>query len=218
MPGTIKTSWNWMGKDFESLKNERGLVEGLLADLDPDRVAAPGPEAGPGPAAAPGLVAGPGLRTGPSPGTVLGPEVVLSRLTGTHPRRLVAVTKEGPGLRTGPSLETDPSLVAGPGLRTGPSLGTVLNRSLDLVLNPGMIKLKQKTSQYENYEKTFFSHYGKKKQNQFYNFFFCENFLKRSKNIYLRQHCINQERDSLGQFSWKNPTNFEIIKGNLWIF
>jgi len=142
-----------MEKDFESLKNERGPVEDLVADLGPDRVAAPGPEAGPGLAAAPGPAAGPGLRTGPSPGTVLGPEVVPSRPTGTHPRRLAAVTKEGPGLRTGPSHVTDPSLVAGPGLRTGPSLGTVLNRSLDLVLNPGMIKLKQKTSQFENYEK-----------------------------------------------------------------
>lgn len=147
-------SWNWTEKDFESLKNERGPVEGLVADLGPDRVAAPGPEAGPGLAAAPGPVAGP--SPDPSPGTVLGPEVVPSRPTGKIPRRLAAVTKEGPGLRTGPSHVTDPSLVAGPGLRTGPSLGTVLNRSLDLVLNPGMIKLKQKTSQFENYGKNIF--------------------------------------------------------------
>merc|ERR1711913_53818 len=113
-------------------KNEKGPVEGQLADLVQDHVAAPG------------------------------------QLTGTQVRRLAEVTKEGPGLRKGPSLETDPSPVAGPGLRTGPSLGTVLNRSLDLVLNPGMINLKQKTSQFENYEKPFLSHYGKNKTN-FYN-------------------------------------------------
>jgi len=164
-------SWNWTEKDFASLKNEKGPVEGQLADLVLDRVAAPGPEAGQGLAAAPGPEAGRGLRTDPSPGTVLGPEVVPSQLIGTQVRRLAEVTKEGPGLRKGPSLETDPSPVAGPGLRTGPSLGTVLNRSLDLVLNPGMIKLKQKTSQFENYEKPFLSHYGKK-QNQFLQYLF----------------------------------------------
>merc|ERR1712223_2149883 len=96
--------------------------------------------------------------------------------TGAHPRRLAAVTKQGPGLRTGPSHVTDPSPVAGPGLRTGPSLGTVLNQSLDLVLNPGMIKLKQKTSQFENYEKKNFSPIMKNKRNQFYNFFFVKIF------------------------------------------
>merc|ERR1719195_850430 len=84
-------NWNWMEKDFVSSKNAKGPVEGLVADLAPDLVAAPGPEAGPDHVAAPGPVAGPGLRTGPSP--VLGPEVVQNQLTERTKR--VEPIKEG---------------------------------------------------------------------------------------------------------------------------
>jgi len=119
-----------------SSKNAKGPVEGLAADLAPDLVAAPGPEAGPDHVAALGPVAGPGLRTGPSP--VLGPEVVQNQLT--ERTKKVELTKEGPGLgpRTGPSLETVPNL--GPDLRIGPNQETDPNQNLDLALNPGMIR------------------------------------------------------------------------------
>merc|ERR1719195_1668928 len=113
-------NWNWMEKDFVSSKNAKGPVEGLAADLAPDLVAAPGPEAGPDHVAALDPVASPGLRTGPSP--VLGPEVVQNQLT--ERTKKVEPTNLGPDLRIGLNQETDP------------------NQNLDLVLNPGMIKQK----------------------------------------------------------------------------
>jgi len=167
-------NWNWTEKDFESLKNARGLVEGLAPGLALDLVEglAPGPEAGPGHEAAPGPVAGPGPRTagrtGPSPETVLGPEVVPSQLTGRKRRLLALLTKAGLGpdlsLRTGPSLETDLSPSPEAGLRTGPNPGNALNRNLDPVLNPGMIKVKKHmTSQIEKFmnKSQFLTQHGK---------------------------------------------------------
>jgi len=112
-------------------------VEGLPADLVPDRdhVAAPGLEAGPGLAAAPGRGAGPGLRIGPSPGTVLNLEVAPSRLTEITPRRM---TKTGPSLAIAASHVTDPSheIAPGPGRATVP----IPNQNRDLAPNPEMIK------------------------------------------------------------------------------
>jgi len=83
---------NWTGKDSESLKNARGLEEGLLADLDlgPDLAAAPGPEAGPDLAAVPGPEVGPERTPDPSPETVLNPGVDPNPPTGrTSPRKMV---------------------------------------------------------------------------------------------------------------------------------
>jgi hypothetical protein len=164
-----------------SLKNAKGLVEGLAADLAPDLVAAPDPEAGPDPVAAPGPVAGPGLRTGPSP--VLGPEVVPNQLT--ERTKKVEPTKGGPGLgpRTGPSLETVPNL--GPDLRIGPNQGTDLNQNLDLVLNPGMIKQEKNPFGITNlriFEKKIVTQHGKIKNN-FSISFFCQNFFEEIKTF-----------------------------------
>lgn len=128
-----------MEKDFESLKNERGPVEGLVADLGPDRVAAPGPEAGPGLVAAPGPAAGPGRTPGPSPETVLNQEVAPNRPTGMTPRKM--------GAKTGPSLAashvTDPSheIALGRGRATVP----IPNQNRDLAPNLEMIKKKDIT-------------------------------------------------------------------------
>ena len=124
-------------------------MEGRIANLGPDLVAALDPEAGPGLEAAPGPVAGPGLRTGPNPETVLGPEVARSRLI--EKIRRLEETKEGPGLRVGPSLALN--LEAGP--RIGPNPGTVLNPNQDLVLNPGMIKKKHRITKTLKKKKEF---------------------------------------------------------------
>jgi len=150
-----------MEKDSESLKNAK-VVEGQIADLGPDLVAALDPEAGPGLAAAPGPVAGPGLRTGPNPETVLGPEVARSRLI--EKIRRLEETKEGPGLRVGPSLALN--LEAGP--RIGPNPGTVLNPNQDLVQNPGMIKHTNKQKWHHKLRimhKYFSFHHGKIQSN-----------------------------------------------------
>jgi len=126
---------NWMEKDSESLKNARGLEEGLLADLDlgPDLAAAPGPEAGPDLAAVPGLEAGPGRTLDPSPETVPSPEVAPNQLTErTSPRRMVK--------RTGPNLATEAS----------PSHVTVLiqNQNLDRDHVQNLIKKVKMSSQF----------------------------------------------------------------------
>jgi hypothetical protein len=94
---------NWMEKDSESLKNARGLVEGLLVDpvRGPDLAAVPGLEAGPDHAAAQGLEAGPGRTQGPN----LGPntEVAQNQLTEMIPRKMGP--KKGPNL--GPTQDPD---------------------------------------------------------------------------------------------------------------
>merc|ERR1712156_202951 len=86
-----------MEKDSESLKNARGLVEGLLAD----------PVQGPDLAAAPDHVAAQGLEAGPgrTPDPNLGPnpEVAQNQLTEMIPRKMGP--KKGPNL--GPTLGPD---------------------------------------------------------------------------------------------------------------
>merc|ERR1712241_336414 len=110
-PWITEMNWNWMEKDFASLRNARDLVVGRLADLvpGPDHVAALDPEAGPGHVAAPGLAAVPGPRTGPS-----------LAIEASHV--------------TGPSLAIDP----GPDHVTVQTPNRSLDR--DLALNPEMIK------------------------------------------------------------------------------
>jgi hypothetical protein len=150
-PWITEMNWNWMEKDFASLRNARDLVVGRLADLvpGPDRVAALDPEAGPGRVAAPGLAAAPGPRTGPSLAIVLNPEAGPNPRTEATPRKTGALgTRKGPSLAIEASHVTDPSLAIDP----GPDHVTVQtpNRSLDrdLALNPEMIKkhhIKKKT-------------------------------------------------------------------------
>jgi len=140
-------NWNWMEKDFASLRNARDPAEGRLADLapGPDRVAVLDPEAGPGRVAVLGLAAVPGPRTGPSLAIVLNHEAGPNPRTEATARKTGAVEiRKGPNLAIEASHVTVPSLAIGP----GPDHETVqtLNRSLDrdLVLNPGMIKEKHR--------------------------------------------------------------------------
>merc|ERR1712156_875448 len=84
-----------MEKDSESLKNARGLVEGLLAD----------PEAGPDLAAAQGLEAGPG-RT-PDPNLGPNPEVAQNQLTEMIPRKMGPKKGQNLGPTLGPDHVTD---------------------------------------------------------------------------------------------------------------
>jgi len=124
---------NWTEKDSESLKNARGLVEGLLADLDlgPDLAAAPGPEAGPDLAAVPGPEAGPERTPDLSPETVLSPEVAPNPPTGrTSPRKM--------GKRTGPNLDQ--------GL--GHVTVQIPNQNLDRDRVQNLIKKAKRTSQF----------------------------------------------------------------------
>jgi len=147
-------NWNWMEKDFASLRNARDPAEGRLADLapGPDRVAVLDPEAGPGRVAVLGLAAVPGPRTDPSLAIVLNHEAGPNPRTEAIARKTGAVEiRKGPNLAIEASHVTVPSLVIGP----GPDHETVqtLNRSLgrDLVLNPGMIKKKHRIT--KNLEK-----------------------------------------------------------------
>jgi len=135
MPWTIKMNLNWTEKDSESLKNARGLEEGLLADLDlgPDLAAAPGPEAGPDLVATPGPEAGPERTPDPSPETVLSPEVAPNPQTGrTSPRRMVK--------RTGPNLDQ--------GLGLGHVTVQIPNQNLDRDRVQNLIKKVKRTSQF----------------------------------------------------------------------
>merc|ERR1719384_1173429 len=114
-------NWNWMEKDFVSLKNARDPAEGRLADPVP------------------------GPRTGPSLA------IVLNHEAGPNPRTEATARKTGAvEIRKGPNLAIEASHVTVPSLAIdpGPDHETVqtLNRSLgrDLVLNPGMIKEKHR--------------------------------------------------------------------------